>query len=96
MGVFAEAVQLGGKERIVIWSLKKEQGRGGVFWKKLIEPCDRKTSILFTFFPHPFFVFVGAAKPNFIFLFEMICGFAACPVTQQVLQTVFPTNERSE
>lgn len=23
----------------------------------------------------------------------MICGFAACPVARQVLQTVFPTNE---
>ena len=49
-------------------------------------------------FSHPILVFfyAGAAKPDFIFLVEVIRGFAVCPVTRQVLQTVFLTNELSE
>lgn len=31
--------------------------------------------------------------PNSIFLFQIIHGFAACPVALQTLQTVFLTNE---
>lgn len=42
------------------------------------------------------FVYAGAAKPDFIFLAEVIHGFAVCPVTRQVLQIVFLTNELSE
>lgn len=42
------------------------------------------------------FVYAGAAKPDFIFLVEVIRGFAVCPVTRQVLQIVFLTNELSE
>lgn len=42
------------------------------------------------------FAYAGAEKPDFIFLVEVTHGFSVCPVTRQVLQTVFLTNEPSE
>lgn len=41
--------------------------------------------------PSFFSVYVG--MPDSIFLFQMIRGFAACPVARQILQSVFLTNE---
>lgn len=58
MGDFAEAVQLGGKEKTVIWSLKREQGRGAAFWKKLIELHGKNNSVLLTFLHILLFLFM--------------------------------------
>lgn len=58
--------------------------------------CWERESLTYLFTLILAFVYAGAAKPDFIFLAEVIHGFAVCPVTWQVLQTVFLTNELSE
>lgn len=58
MGDFAEAAQLGGKERITTWELKREQGTQAVFWNKLIEPSAGKESLLLIFSPSSLLLFM--------------------------------------
>lgn len=77
--------------------IKKGTGqRGSFFERNWLSHVVKKNQCLIYLCSPPFFVYVGAAKLDFIFLFEMICGFAACPVTQQALQTAFPNNELSK